>query len=872
MDVNKDGQVSTQDVRDLWKVLVIWEKQQEFISKLENLRDNPEFGNILAAIQPSFETILKGNYFSLDPKNTPVKEGDLSQRESVLILQFYAKFFLGKNIPIDGNLSPELKNLHEEAIFRTRSIDDATFWDKNELEFFNKWLSMNDSITLKRVSREEFEKIWPNIATKNPWSPDGKAKPEAYTLTIPDDLKNSEIPLVIKKINEIAYGEKLPEQSAFNTFRSKLDTYIIYLESSWNNSPEYQMILSKVREMYRENYGERKPSTISKEQAKSDVEAKIGTQFQDIWNSEILAKKNDPQMKLKLIETLLSKELNQYMQLAVFERWAQTLFDHLNTITSSEMEYLLDPAKREGINYEGDLATKSRIQSAQYIEQKLKEVLNIEEYKIKLQEARAAIKWDHSSKRGKKEQILVDLEKEICNKILLEVGRYPWTEMDSSNAPSEPAKMLATKQMICSGKSIIWHTFLEELWIRHDALNIPGHIALMVHLSDGKEYVFDPTNGTELATLSHQIKLSEFMYWETTQENVFYSSAGIKLPEYKWLYTKVDAEFWLMGALYANKSYFERGKLSFETQLRLFQRAQEINPNDIQTNINLMYIYTTLHNYEKTIELGEKILKQMKSNTSSEEIIFSDSVNYVYENLLKAYYDSGKHDLVIKLGEKILQEVWKWTMQWSANLYINLAAAYGNSQDPKKYLKIWKMFENIPQQFQDNKDLLDIRILLYRHELTELVESNKYNEAIALWAKILKDYPKEKSENFWVICSNFMYAYYISEIPDKFEKMIEIGWSILENFPNQMQTRYFVSLSYISRWENYINQRNILTALLSLKDATIIANILPPNFGNDIQEKMREIIQYLKSNNLISQYQKEIWEIEKLIQQKTEKK
>jgi hypothetical protein len=95
--------------------------------KLEGLMDNPEFESILDAIRPSFLTILKGDSFSLDPKDAPSKEGELSQKESILILQFYAKFFLGKNIPIDGNPAPALKSLHEEAIFHTRTIDDPTF-------------------------------------------------------------------------------------------------------------------------------------------------------------------------------------------------------------------------------------------------------------------------------------------------------------------------------------------------------------------------------------------------------------------------------------------------------------------------------------------------------------------------------------------------------------------------------------------------------------------------------------------------------------------------------------------------------------------------------------------------------------------------
>ena len=103
---------------------------------------------------------------------------------------------------------------------------------------------MNDSIVLKRVSRKEFEKIRPDIATKNPRTPGNEDQPETHVLTVPDDLKNGEIPLVMKKINEIAYGGQLPDRSAFATFGSKLETYLAYLESSeaeLGKAPGYPM-------------------------------------------------------------------------------------------------------------------------------------------------------------------------------------------------------------------------------------------------------------------------------------------------------------------------------------------------------------------------------------------------------------------------------------------------------------------------------------------------------------------------------------------------------------------------------------------------------------------------------------------------------
>jgi len=95
------------------------------------------------------------------------------------------------------------------------------------------------------------------------------------------------------------------------------------------------------------------------------------------------------------------------------------------------------------------------------------------------------------------------IELEATKKIMLELSKYPYQRIESNNW-FKPSKVLEKKEIYCVWFAILWHTFLNELNIKHNWLDIPWHTCLEVIIWE-KRYYFDP---------SFYNKIYEFKYWE----------------------------------------------------------------------------------------------------------------------------------------------------------------------------------------------------------------------------------------------------------------------------------------------------------------------------------------------------------------------
>jgi len=114
----------------------------------------------------------------------------------------------------------------------------------------------------------------------------------------------------------------------------------------------------------------------------------------------------------------------------------------------------------------------------------LKNLLRIEDFKSALAKAK---------EEGNVENV-VKLENAIIVLLCQEIYKYPRQAVSWGADASSPSHILQTKEIICVGKSILAHTFLEELWIEHYWLAIEWHSALLVQTTDWKKLYFDPTN------------------------------------------------------------------------------------------------------------------------------------------------------------------------------------------------------------------------------------------------------------------------------------------------------------------------------------------------------------------------------------------
>lgn len=147
--------------------------------------------------------------------------------------------------------------------------------------------------------------------------------------------------------------------------------------------------------------------------------------------------------------------------------------NNLLTLSNSEVESLKSNKLLTFYYWHGIFEDESEL---------LKDILKIESTKKTLEELRK--KLDKSE--------LIEAEIEAANNIFTNLKEYPYYEDESLEwwKWSIPEHIIKDKVLICLGYSMLWHAFLNELWIKHETLFIMWHSALIVYIWDSK-YLFD---------------------------------------------------------------------------------------------------------------------------------------------------------------------------------------------------------------------------------------------------------------------------------------------------------------------------------------------------------------------------------------------
>jgi hypothetical protein len=95
-------------------------------------------------------------------------------------------------------------------------------------------------------------------------------------------------------------------------------------------------------------------------------------------------------------------------------------------------------------------------------------------------------------RKWKNIKIIEEKEREIANKIInILYTEYPYQDTDLENG-YQPSIILKTKQIYCVWFSLIWHSLLKELWIKHEWLDWLKHSALKLIIW-WNDYLFDVT-------------------------------------------------------------------------------------------------------------------------------------------------------------------------------------------------------------------------------------------------------------------------------------------------------------------------------------------------------------------------------------------
>ena len=242
----------------------------------------------------------------------------------------------------------------------------------------------------------------------------------------------------------------------------------------------------------------------------------------------------DHQLWLNYSNSILWREFD----LNFLRDWVNCLRFGMDIMTQSEHDALMMGTWEkmswyfsQWANYKkGTISSRRDTEILSKKEKKLRDAIWVDNLKVEL---------DNARKEGNKTKI-EELEFTATEKILQELVKYPYQFTDKYYW-DKPKMISKYKEVQCVGFSILGHTFLSELWIHHQWLDIWKHSALEINIWD-KKYYFD--------WAAKAGKIFQFTYWEKNGEWILLDGFEIS---WKHVYAiPWDTESILMGQIYWN--------------------------------------------------------------------------------------------------------------------------------------------------------------------------------------------------------------------------------------------------------------------------------------------------------------------------------
>ena len=359
-------------------------------------------------------------------------------------------------------------------------------------------------------------------------------------------------------------------------------------------------------------------------------------------------------------KSVASNMLQQLIFTQVHNRWVDELWN-IKTTTKRDIEKLHELHwYKKGINLDKYLDVDWLLRSDLFYslwnnEENLRDVIWIDKFKKKLWKVR---------KNNNKEEI-EKIELDCTNAIISYLYKhYPRNTINEHWSFTKEIKY--NKEIHCVWFSLIWHRFLQELWIKHKWMSFKNHSALEINIWN-KQYYFDATG------LS---KIIEFKYW-TKKEGLYNEIILENLSLEIWYAKSWNTEDILQNQVYNNLRNYRYGNINKD----ILKKSIELNSTSFSNYANLADIYynqwynnEAIKLYKKCIELNEKYL-------------------YIYNNIW---------NILIKKWNEKLWGIFKFSYllkEWSTK---RLNLSEHNILDIYKIYKIRKLVKN--KNFSGLKD------------------------------------------------------------------------------------------------------------------------------------------------------------------------
>lgn len=472
-------------------------------------------------------------------------------------------------------------------------LDKKVFQDELDFKTLENILETLDHVTPKKISRQEFNDLkWDFL--KETWE-DKFWK--SYDLFLPDDLKVYELPAIISRVNKITFWEILPDHASKEELKVKITITINTLlqvlseRKEDNDKKEIQKAIKKYVKLFEDLYWTEESQKLSNENYRNEIieKSKKSQSYERFQEYQTKLEKIKTREKLDEllteVEESISSEITEHFDESFFERWVNILRMWMMTISQAEQEakekwlienwYKLKFSKNwDKIYLKWNEKIVFRIKS-KYLDKEemlLRDKIWIEKLKKDLEKTRNS--WNQEK--------INELELKVANIILRAIYQYPY-QLTKNNYWYQPNKIFEFKEIYCVWFSLLWHTFLRELWIKHYWLNLPWHSALEIIIW-WEKYYFDGTYKPKIILESWK---DEVNYLERTN----------------W-----EAEKIIMSQIYNNKWALLCRLWKYEEANKIYDKAISLDPNNYIVYSNKWAILDKLGKYEEASKIYDRAI------------------------------------------------------------------------------------------------------------------------------------------------------------------------------------------------------------------------------------------------------------------------
>jgi len=738
---------------------------------LDSYQENPDFFDMIVSwardiwINIDVEFVSRSEFDSKWWVFFEVEKNDKNE-----IFKYPRKFVLWDEsvsydwIDIDWNM------YKKEADWNRWFVD----WEFVKLEMYNsKFYIFNEG-------RKEY--LWKTFTKYPPYK----------KLYLPDDLNYFDLPSIISKLAEKVYKTvdvdwnevvDIPKDSASYQIQAYLIQTIMYVynldeaKEDWVFKPEYKKLLKKLYLLYSKNFDvafddlnnplwniTKLPIFLDKVKSCRDVVvwAKSDLNLLDIninrhdkdavkfslkkyrwqdntfyWRVHNQYDKYQEMLELSvdptLFESVIEDKIKIWFDHVLFEHWSSVILDYMTWTT------LVDKSKYNVISIEETISSR-------------------------LESFLSKVEWW---------EVLTQLEQVDCMKIIFnEIEEMPL--LYEWNNTWELDEVFDTQEIQCLLWSIIAHSYLWKLWIKHNSLMMSNHVALLVYVWD-KKYYFDWVN----------YYLDEF---DVDEDDWFTNTWYADYLKHEWTdLDNFDVEEWdasdlLLFWLYNN--FWMNVSSSDVTNLYIIYLSNALNimPDDYSIRCLRWLIYGFNWELEKAID---DLTYAITLDEASADVYFSRWLFYSlmldYDKAIEDYskwiiLDNEYLDLYLYRSDSFYK-VWDYAasikdlekiigVEWYERAYYSIWDCYLLMWEYEKsiyYYKLWLKKDNSVLFYNNNIWFCNLQ--LWEYEEAE----KRFIFEMQLWDKInssnLEDLlTLEKPSNAYLLKNISLMYYFLWDI------------------------------------------------------------------------------------------------------------